>query len=293
MQHLDLESLACVDALAQTLSFRAAAKSCALSPAAFGKRVQQVEEQLATTLFHRTTRKVQLTPEGTALLPRVRRLLAEARSLTSEARGEEPPVDVVLGTRHELGMSWLLPARRRLAARLPHVTVHLRFGHTDELEAALLSLRADAVIISRVPKTRRLDALPLHREDYVLVASPRLIAERPLKRPEHAREHVLVDADDALPLFSYLRGPGRSLRFSSHLTLGTIAAIRQEVLDGGGVAVLPRYFVRTDLERRRLVRVLPRLCIAHDFFRLLFRADDPKRGLLERIGEILAEVPLK
>ena len=75
--HLDLESLACVDALARTLSFHRAARACALSPAAFGKRVKQVEEDLGRALFHRTTRRVELTPEGvrteipegTALVP--------------------------------------------------------------------------------------------------------------------------------------------------------------------------------------------------------------------------------
>src|SRR5687767_6634707 len=107
----DLESLACVDALARTLRFRAAAQSMALSPAAFGKRVQQVEEHLETPIFVRTTRKVQLTPAGAALMPRIRRLLKEAQSLKGAARGTAPPVDVVVGTRHELGMSWLLPAR--------------------------------------------------------------------------------------------------------------------------------------------------------------------------------------
>lgn len=293
MQHLDLESLACVDALARTLSFRAAAKSCALSPAAFGKRVQQIEEQLGSPLFHRTTRRVQLTSEGAALLPRIRRLLDDAAALAGEARGEEPPTDLVLGTRHELGMSWLLPARRALGRELPHVTFHLRFGHTDELEAAVLALRADAAVISRLPRTRRLDAIPLHREDYALVAAPRLLERLPLKRPEHAERHVLVDADDTLPLFSYLQGSGRELRFSRVLTLGTIAAIRQVVLEGGGVAVLPAYFVRDDLRRRRLARVLPRLPIGHDWFRLLFRADDPRRDLLERVAATLAKAPLR
>lgn len=290
--HLDLESLACVDALARTLRFRVAAKSVALSPAAFGKRVADVEERLGARLFFRTTRRVQLTPEGEALLPRIRRLLADAEALASTS-GPEPPVDVVVGTRHELGMSWLLPARAALRKALPHATVHLRFGFTDELEAALLALRVDAVVMSRAPTTRRIDAVPLHEETYALVASPKLLAKTPLRRPEDASRHVLVDADDSLPLFGYARRAGASLRFASTLTMGTIAAIRAVVLAGEGVAVLPTYFTAPDLAAGRLVRALPKMPIDADVFRLLFRADDPKRALLERMAGVLRTQPLR
>jgi hypothetical protein len=63
----DLESLACVDALSRTLRFHVAARARALSPAAFSKRVQQVEEHVGAPLFARTTRNVELTDAGEAL----------------------------------------------------------------------------------------------------------------------------------------------------------------------------------------------------------------------------------
>lgn len=289
----DLESLACVDALARTLRFHAAAKSRALSPAAFSKRIQQAEALLGAPLFARTTRKVDLTPAGVALLPRIRGLLAEAQGL-AEARTDAPAAaELMLGTRHELGMSWLFPARRVLARRLPHLTVHLRFGTTDDLERAVLSLRVDAIITSHPPSTRRLDSLSLAREDYVFVGSPRLLARTPFAAAADATEHVLIDAHDDLPLFSYLRVTGLPLRFARVLNLGTIEAIREAVRDREGVAVLPAYFVRDDLARGRLVRLLPRARLGHDFFRLIFRADDARRPLLEQLAGLLAAMPLR
>jgi len=64
-----IESLRCFTAAAKLLNFRAAARSVALTPAAFGQRIKQLEEQLGTSLFHRTTRSVRLTESGLALLP--------------------------------------------------------------------------------------------------------------------------------------------------------------------------------------------------------------------------------
>ena len=287
----DLESLACADALARTLRFHVAARSCALSPAAFSKRVQQAEEQLGAQLFQRSTRRVQITERGAVLLPRIRQILADASALTSaEAVGA---VDVVIGTRHELGMSWLMPARAALQQALPHVTAHLRFGSTEELEHSVLALRSDAIVISRPPATRQLLAIDLHQEAYDLVAAPRLLARTPLRRAQQAKDHVLIDADDGLPLYSYFRASGVELQFGRTLTLGAIEAIKAAVIAGEGVAVLPRYFVQEDLRRRRLRRLLPRAVLGADFFRMIFRADDPRRALLQRIAAVLASLPLR
>ena len=290
----DLESLACVDALARTLRFHVAARSCALSPAAFSKRVQQAEEQLGVALFQRSTRRVQITDRGAVLLPRIRQILADASSLTSVAAvAAVAPADVVIGTRHELGMSWLLPARAELKKALPHLTVHLRFGSTEELEQSVVALRTDAIVISRAPATTRLMAVDLHPEAYDLVGAPKLLARTPLRRADDARAHVLVDADDSLPLLSYFRASGVALRFGRTLTLGAIEAIKAAVLAGEGVAVLPRYFVKEELRRGRLRRLLPRAVLGGDYFRMIFRSDDPRRALLERIAAVLASLPLR
>jgi LysR family glycine cleavage system transcriptional activator len=75
--------------------------------------------------------------------------------------------------------------------------------------------------------------------------------------------------------------------------LGSIAAIRRRVLDAAGVAVLPRYLVEADLKARALKRILPSTTLLHDWFRLVFRADDPKRLVYERLAVKLAETPLQ
>lgn len=295
----DLESLACVDALARTLRFHVAAKSRFLSPAAFSKRVQQVEDHVGAPLFARTTRTVELTDVGQALLPQIRKVLDEARVLSSDPERARAiamtptPIELTLGTRHELGMSWLMPARRALRDEVPHLTMHVRFGNTDELEQAVLTLRADAIVTSHAPSTKRLDSIPLHREDYAFVAAPRLLRTRPFAHADDAGTHTLIDAQDDLPLFAYLRATGLPLRFAHVLVLGTIAAIREAVLDAEGVAVLPRYFVAPDLARKRLVSVLPSARLGHDFFRLVFRADDARRPLLERVARTLKSRPLR
>ncbi|HSO40185.1 MAG TPA: LysR family transcriptional regulator, partial [Labilithrix sp.] len=126
-----IESLRCFTAAAKLLNFRAASRSVALTPAAFGQRIKQLEEQLGAPLFHRTTRSVRLTASGLALLPAAERcLLAAADCVRSGAPGSPSlaPMDVTIGTRHELGLSWILPQLDALTKAQPWLRLHLYFG---------------------------------------------------------------------------------------------------------------------------------------------------------------------
>jgi DNA-binding transcriptional LysR family regulator len=50
-----LDSLQCFERAARLLNFRKAARAVGLTPAAFGQRIQKLEDQLGAKLFARTT----------------------------------------------------------------------------------------------------------------------------------------------------------------------------------------------------------------------------------------------
>src|SRR5688500_15413615 len=108
---LSLETLRCFAEAARLLNFRAAARAVALSPAAFGQRIRQAEEEVDARLFHRTTRAVVLTEAGLKLLPHAQRALSAFDDCHQALRTDATPanLELVLGTRHELGLSWILP----------------------------------------------------------------------------------------------------------------------------------------------------------------------------------------
>jgi DNA-binding transcriptional LysR family regulator len=292
------DNLRCFVAAARALNFRAAARTVALTPAAFGQRIQQLEDQLGVRVFHRTTRSVSLTSAGLALLPYAERALAAADECVRAARGDLGPIptELVLGTRHELGLSWLVPQIDRLSEAHPAVTFHLYFGAGDDLLLRIRSREIDCAVTSTRFNDPKLDALPLHREEYVFVGARTLLARNPLTRPEHAAAHTLIDAGPEMPLFRYWReAPGTgtdALTFGTVLRMGTIAAIEHFVLAGRGVAVLPRYLVEPKLKKGVLKRVFPAVSPLSDFFRLIFRADDARRSLFQSMARALLEVPL-
>lgn len=283
---------------ARLLHFRKAARAVGLTPAAFGQRIRLLEASLEVELFARTTRSVALSEAGLRLLPAAERALASASECVAAARGqgELPPTEITLGTRHELGMSWIVPRMDRLSELHPGVQLHLYFGSGADLVLRLRTLEIDLAISSYRFTDPKLDELPLHQEEYLFVAAPSLLDRCPFRRPEQAAEHTLLDASAELPLFRYLRDASPeavAMRFDRIVRLGTLEAIRARVVAGAGVAVLPAYFVAADLRRRRLRKILPRLPVAHDHFRLIFRRDDPRRSVYEQLAATLRKSPLR
>ncbi len=293
----DIDSLRCFVEAARLLNFRAASAAVGLTPAALGQRIRKLEDQLDVSLFQRTTRKVVLTEAGMAMLPVALRTLSEAEACVRAARGEGGPIerDIVIGTRHELGLSWIIPMLPQLRDAFSGVTFHLYVGSGPDLDLRVRSGEVDCAVSSRRVTDPVIDFYRLHPEEYAFVGSPQLLAERPIEHPEDAAHHTLVDTSGEVALFRYWRdAPGGhdSLEFGKLLQMGTIAIIREMIVTGQGVGVLPLYLVQRDLDEGRLQRILPEVEPRHDWFRLLFRKDDPRRLLFQGIAREMAATPL-
>src|SRR4051812_20346774 len=187
---MDLDSLRCFDAAATTLNFRAAAGRVHLSPAAFSDRMQRLEESLGATLFERITRQVNLSDAGRRLLPLARELLAGAERLAAAGRSGSAaaPYELYVGTRYELGLSWLCPALTGLNRSHPERTIHLYNGDSPDLLLRLERGDLDAIIASMRLTSPKLTYATLHAEEYVMVTRKARLARR-----EDARHLTLLD----------------------------------------------------------------------------------------------------
>lgn len=294
----DLESLRCFEAAARRLGFAAAAREVRLSPPAFSERIRRLEEQLGTALFQRSVRRVTLTPAGSRLLPHARQLLEAAERCAPLARedAEAPPFELTLGTRFEVGLSWLVPLLPRLASRRPERMLHLRFGDSPDLLRHVREGNVDAVVTSARISSTDFEHVVLQEERFAFVAAPELIRKRPLRKRADAARHVLLDAHAELPLFRYFLDahPAREVwPFQRIERLGTIAAIRHRALAGNGVAVLPEFFVRRDLLRGALVRLFRGVRLQTDFFRLVWARGHVREPELRALAGELREVTIR
>lgn len=293
-----VDNLRCFEAATKASSFRTAAKAVALTPTAFGQRIKQLEDQLGVQLFHRTTRTMQLTEAGLSLVPRVKEALeALERCAAVNQQGQPLPMELTLGTRYELGLSYLMPLTEQLQREYPFLTLHYFFGGSGgELHQRVKEREIDFCFSSHRITDPLLDGIRVHQEDYVFVGAPGLLKRNPLEKDEQAQNHVLVDINAALPLFGYWRDSpqgGDRLSFKNVLKAGSIEPMRRLVLEEKGVAVLPKYFVKEDLKEGRLELVLPDVESLFDYFRVVFRRDDPRKTLFTSLAAFYSGSPLR
>jgi DNA-binding transcriptional LysR family regulator len=287
-----VDSLRCFVAAAQHLNFRRAATEVALTPAALSQRIKQLEDMLGCVLFERSPQHVALTPAGQALLERAKPALDAVRACAEVADATPSRVRVTVATRFELGMSWLLPALVDLRRERPQLHVDLVFGSSGEVLARLEQGSVDATVTSAPLANAEWAAEVLHPEAYVLVASPQLLAERPFDRVEHAARHTILDIDGDLPLARYALSACPGLGFGDVWRCGTGGAVVALARAGQGVAVVPLYMVRGDLDAGGLVRLLPELELLSDTFRLIYRSTSPAIDTLKELASWLRQRPL-
>lgn len=288
-----VETLRCFVAAAEHLNFRRAAREVALTPAALGQRIRQLEDELGASLFDRNTRSVELTTAGHALLPAAREALAALRRCTEVIDEATGPLRFTLGTRFELGLSWVVPALLSWREQSPQIEVDLYFGASNDIVDRLAHGLLDAIVTSAPVARDGWTAVALHEEHYVLVGTPTLLERTPLQQARDAASHTLLDIDRTLPLGRYLLSVVPALDFGRVGACGSGAAVRQFALASQGVAVLPRYMVQDDLERGSLRELLGDVPMLHDTFRLIFRRLHPAAPALLALAAFLRDQPLR
>ena len=82
---LDVGALIAFVAVIDTGSFSNAAQQLGQTPSGVSRTIARLEQQLGMTLIHRTTRRLDLTEEGSWLLARARRILADLEETESQA----------------------------------------------------------------------------------------------------------------------------------------------------------------------------------------------------------------
>jgi DNA-binding transcriptional LysR family regulator len=93
---MDLHQLRCFVAAAEELHFGRAAQRLDMMPAALGRFIRLLEEDIGSRLMDRTTRSVSLTEDGKLLLEEARSLLAQSDALAARMRTRSRQQSAVL-----------------------------------------------------------------------------------------------------------------------------------------------------------------------------------------------------
>jgi LysR family glycine cleavage system transcriptional activator len=107
--HLPLNGLRVLDAAARHLSFTRAADELAVTPAAVGQQIRALEETLGVVLFRRTTKGLELTPEGEAGLEALRQAFLQFEEAVRAMQAGQSSKSLTIAAPRDLSEKWLMP----------------------------------------------------------------------------------------------------------------------------------------------------------------------------------------
>lgn len=239
--------------------FSAAARALHMTPSAVSKLIARLESRLGARLFNRSTRRLQLTPEGTSFHERALRVLADIEAAEREAAAGAVPRGLLrVNSSVPIGSLYLLPVIPAFLAQYPEIRLDLTL--TDTV-VDLLEQRADVAVRAGPLRDSRLVARKLGESRLHVVASPEYLARNgPLRSPADLIHHNVMafNFDRQVQGWPFLDGAGGITHYPQigNIVVSDGDTMRKLAIEGLGLARHSRYHVDADLRAGRLVTVL-------------------------------------
>ncbi|WP_431260293.1 LysR family transcriptional regulator [Roseateles chitinivorans] len=284
--------------VAELASFTQAAQSLGLPKASASTAVQRLEASLGTRLFHRTTRRVQLTQDGQACYERCKDLLADLDDMqtmfqpaASGLRGRLR-VDMPMRVAHDI----VVPRLPEFLAA--HPGLELELSSTDR-RVDLVREGFDCVLRVGPLSDSSLVARPLGAMEMANLASAGYLAAFGTPQSlEDLAQHRLIQYATTLgqrcPGFEWCDASGAT-RFepmAGALTVSDSGAYTAACLAGLGIVQVPRHGFEAEVLDARLIEVLPQFRPAPMQVHLLYahRRQLPRRvqAFMQWLADLMA-----
>jgi DNA-binding transcriptional LysR family regulator len=238
--------------------FSAAARAYRMTPSAVSKLVARLEARLNARLVNRSTRRLQLTPEGCVFYERSVRLLADLDEAEQGASaGELPAGRLRVNASVPVGIHVLLPLVPEFLALYPRIDLDIVL--TDEV-VDLIEERTDVAIRSGPMKSSSLNARKLGQTRMMVVGAPAYLTRCGIPAgPSDLEAHNrlgfgYVRVTEGWPLMD--GGDQIIVPVVGNAQVSDGEALRRLALGGLGLARLAAFQVKDDVSAGRLIPVL-------------------------------------
>jgi DNA-binding transcriptional LysR family regulator len=262
MRRADLADLTAFVAVADNLSFRAAASHIGVTPSALSHTMRQLEERLGVRLLNRTTRSVALTDAGLRLLGRARPAVEQISLALDDLKSEQghPFGRLRLHVSHFAGMAVIAPVWARFLSTFPDVQLEV---HAGEALVDIVAKGFDAGISSKDLAAADMIAVRVMGPMRVtVVGAPAYFARRrPPRTPDDLARHSCVQyrlaADGPVFEWAFERdGKSRRLAVDGRVIVNDPDLAMRAAVDGLGIVYTVEALADPFLRSGQLVRVL-------------------------------------
>lgn len=166
---MTLNELKYIVAVARTQHFSKAAEICHVSQPSLSIAVKKLEDELGITIFQRGKRKVNITPEGEAVIEQAQRVIEEAEKLSQFKKLQESPLEgmIKVGAIFTIGpylFPSLIPYMRK---NFPKMPLRIDEDYTENLRSKLLKAEIDVAVLALPFSDSAIETLAVYDEDFM------------------------------------------------------------------------------------------------------------------------------
>lgn len=271
-------------------SFSAAARNLGSSKSAVSKSVTKLEQALGARLLHRTTRNLSLTEIGAAVYEHCANIAAESDEvlLTVSRFSAEPSGNIKLSASVAFGQMHVAQAVAEFLQRYPKVSVQLVL--TNHM-VNLAEEGFDLVIRQTDKPAPNLVVRSIAPLRYVVCASPEYFkhAGKPESPQDLASHNCLFYAQQSSQDRWSFKGPDGPVSVKVHGTfqVNSSEAVREALLAGLGVGLVPTFAVGQELKSGSLQPVLQRYQAQGGFGSNIFATWLPNRNMAPKVRALV------
>lgn len=256
---MNIKQIRAFIAVASSMSFATAAAQLHLSQPALSLSIKSLEEKLGGKLFRRTTRTVGLTPEGEALMPIAKRLLAQWENAEDEMKQRFALQygKITIASMPSFAASLLPKAIRNFHKSYPHIQVAIDDVLSDIVVEMVRNNQVEIGISFEPASLVDLVFYPLY-EDVFIAIMPK---GHPLQ--EHDRitwrallEYSFITLQRPSSVRSMIDDSLNSAGIDAHVAFDAhqLATVGRMVSEGMGVAVVPALYQQQAIEQGSVCR---------------------------------------
>jgi DNA-binding transcriptional LysR family regulator len=254
--HITAQQIRIVAAVGKYLSYTQAAQHLHLSQPAVSIQIKRLEDTNDIRLFEKIGRKLYLTKLGDRVYESCCKILEELNELNGYIKSEHHEIT------GELNLAIVTPAKyfmpyilKAFLNRYPDVTPKITVINRQKILDDMKQNQFDLIVMGRAPESHNMKATPFYENNLVVVAPPL----HPLRKEHNI---PLIQLKDERFL---MREEGSGIRdsvqnlFNEHnilltpyMELSSTEAVKQAVMAGLGISVLPQYAIRIEKRYQHL-----------------------------------------
>lgn len=247
---------------ADMLNISAAGRRLGLTPSVASARLSKLEHQVGADLFHRSTRKVTLSIEGTEFLPYAREIIAQQDAALAALGHGNPQISGTLrfAASSTFAQRFVVPVLPGFLEQYPKINLELRLSDT---QVNLIEGGFDLSLRNYTAEDSSLIGRKLADDTRVLCASPQYLKKNGVpQQPEDLMTHQLLVFQNSKPRKLISRNENQTGFFPPQTARPRIvcddgASMRIAAKAGVGICMSSIWIIHTELKDGTLVRVLP------------------------------------